>query len=1073
MANKTKTQKKSFFDNAFCHFFKNGWQKFAKTKFGQKTTAHFTKQGYLYFSFFVPALLFFMVFILQGTYPFGRGSVLVLDLNGQYVYFFEALRKAIYGDASLLYSFTGTLGGEFIGLYGYYLASPLSYIVALFPEGAMTESLLILELLKCGLCGLTMAYYLKKTRPRANEMITISVAIMYALCAFAIVMAHNTMWIDALIWLPLLTLGIERLVHYGSFKLFTVSLAITAISNFYIGYMVCFYVLFYFFYYYFFASYRESTAVTAVEEGDNNFIGEKRHFLRSLLRIGLASAIALLIAAFLILPTYYSLTLGKTTFSDPAWKYVLWGPEGAEKLFFKFTPFDFISKLFIASFDTVNTTGLPYLYCGMFTLILVPVYFISKRVNRRQKIGAALILATFFLLMIIAPADMLMHGAQEPNWLNYRYSFMFSFLLLVFAHRALELLHTVNFKKTAIVASVWGALVLITAPFIYEMFQKPEVSFARRLILYLLLPIALLAIYEAAHYYLLKERKNTVARSAMMTTLAIIICLEMFVGTLLNTTSLNEDVTFSPKYTNDQGTGLEGYDNFMDTFRAVTTAIQASDSSFYRMEKTHGKYSVRKYADNHALGMRGLTGSTSTLNERSITFLHRLGYISYSNISSHKGDTSVADTLLAIKYLIIETPNESDNYYLNPYNVMKDENGAATNKYHYKNGPYDKYLYTFENKHTLSIAYAANANIKAYNITKEASPFTTMNDLVSTLLGENVTIFKNIAIKDSDIKLSENIDRNELYKTFVIKDRDSEGNLIPKTDASGNQLYDKDGNPEYVTKSRYYYNFERVGNGEGDMIITITFKTPDDLKDSTEILFKLPTDYPREAKWEFTTDREGAETIKDTVFHSGDKTDCILSLGNMNAGETGTLKITVEGTNFYFERPEENGIFYYVDETAYTDAMTRLAKGNFTIDSYTESSFEGKITMPEGMSSVFTSIPYEEYWNVYVDGKQVDTYMNCAALLGFDIEGEGEHTVELRYESKALYTGIKLSIVGVVLFAAWIVVDSVFLRKKRLADCTLDYDCYSEGDYQNDSFDEELEAEIKRARRREKKRKGK
>ena len=153
--------------------------------------------------------------------------------------------------------------------------------------------------------------------------------------------------------------------------------------------------------------------------------------------------------------------------------------------------------------------------------------------------------------------------------------------------------------------------------------------------------------------------------------------------------------------------------------------------------------------------------------------------------------------------------------------------------------------------------------------------------------------------------------------------------------------------------------------------------------------------------------------------------------------------------------------------------MTRLAKGNFTIDSYTESSFEGKITMPEGMTSVFTSIPYEEYWNVYVDGKQVDTYMNCAALLGFDIEGEGEHTVELRYESKALYTGIKLSIVGVVLFAAWIVVDSVFLRKKRLADCTLDYDCYSEGDYQNDSFDEELEAEIKRARRREKKRKGK
>ncbi|MBQ7365529.1 MAG: YfhO family protein, partial [Clostridia bacterium] len=718
--------------------------------------------------------------------------MLVLDLNGQYVYFFEALRKAIYGDASLLYSWFGTLGGEFIGIYAYYLASPISYLVALFPAGSMTEALLVIELVKCGLCGLTMAYYLRKTRPRANEMITIMIAIMYALCAFAVVMAHNTMWIDCLIWLPMVTYGIERLINYGHFKLFVVALTMSMVSNFYIGYMVCFYVLLYFFYYYFFASHRSTTSAALIEnEGRNNFIGENRHFLKSLAKIAIASAIAIMISCFIILPTYYSLTLGKTTFSDPSWQYVLWGAEGSEELFFKFSPFDFISKLFIASYDSVRRTGFPFLYCGMFTLILVPVYFISKRVNLRQKIGAALILLAFFLSMIIAPIDMLWHGAQEPNWLNYRYSFMFSFLLLVFAHRALELLHTVKFKKTVIIASVWAGLVLVTAIFVYPMFETPEVSFIRRLLLYIFLPIALLAIYEAAHYYLLKERRNEVARSAMITTLAIIVCLEMFVGTLLNTTSLNEDVTFSPKYTRADGTWLEGYDNFIDRFREVSEAIQEYDTSFYRMEKDH----LRKYGDNFALAMRGTTGSTSTLNERTITFLKRLGYISQSNISSHKGATSVADTLLGIKYLIGDSEHTADDYYLEALKIFENEYGEATNESEYKE---NKYLYALVNTYALSLAYASDPAIKEFMITDTTSPFATMNRLVTALLGEEetVTVFKEIEYL---FTYSDNVDYSNA--SYAEKIYDLEGNRVPKLDANGNVQYDSKGNILYETKT--------------------------------------------------------------------------------------------------------------------------------------------------------------------------------------------------------------------------------------------------------------------------------
>ena len=222
--NGSKKREKSKFRNKLAESrVGKAFERLSASRFGRAVNSHFTKFGYLYCSFIIPAALFFIVFVMQGTYPFGNGSVLVLDLNGQYVYFFEALRKAIYGDASLLYTWFGSLGGESIGIYAYYLASPLSYIVALFPETAMTEALLVLELLKCGLCGVTMAYYLRKTRPLANEMITIMISVMYALSAFAVVMAHNTMWIDALIWLPIITFGIERLINYGHFKMFIIS----------------------------------------------------------------------------------------------------------------------------------------------------------------------------------------------------------------------------------------------------------------------------------------------------------------------------------------------------------------------------------------------------------------------------------------------------------------------------------------------------------------------------------------------------------------------------------------------------------------------------------------------------------------------------------------------------------------------------------------------------------------------------------------------------------------------------------------------------------------------------------
>ena len=186
---------------------------------------------FLLWAFLIPAGLLLLFYISRAVFPIGEGSVLILDLNGQYVSFFEELRNKLLGGGSLLYSWSRTLGGEFLGIFAYHLASPFSLIVCLFPARFITEALLLMFMLKAGACGFTMALYLRSAHP-GRKVVTVAFSTLYALSSYAVVQAHNTMWIDELIFLPLLVLGIERLIKEKKFLLYTVSLAYCAMSNF-------------------------------------------------------------------------------------------------------------------------------------------------------------------------------------------------------------------------------------------------------------------------------------------------------------------------------------------------------------------------------------------------------------------------------------------------------------------------------------------------------------------------------------------------------------------------------------------------------------------------------------------------------------------------------------------------------------------------------------------------------------------------------------------------------------------------------------------------------------------------
>ena len=86
-------------------------------------------RGVLYtISALLPMIVMLVVWIFMGSYPFGNKSLMAVDFGQQYISFFGLLKNAVLsGDlSSLTYSFTKSLGGDMIGVLGYYLMSPFN-----------------------------------------------------------------------------------------------------------------------------------------------------------------------------------------------------------------------------------------------------------------------------------------------------------------------------------------------------------------------------------------------------------------------------------------------------------------------------------------------------------------------------------------------------------------------------------------------------------------------------------------------------------------------------------------------------------------------------------------------------------------------------------------------------------------------------------------------------------------------------------------------------------------------------------------------------------------------------------
>ncbi len=357
----------------------------------------------LYLSaFLLPAALLLAVYAGMGMAPFGDKTILASDMADQYVEFFCALKQ---GD--LYFSWSKALGTSYIGVFSYYVSSPLSALTLLVPNEAMPVALMFLTVLKVGLAGLTYALFSARFFKRADGAALLG-ALAYSLCGWTAAYSLCVMWLDGLIWLPLILLGLERVLAGRGPGPLAAALAVSFVSNWYISYMVGGFCLLWF-------AYR----AVCLRLG-------RAALLRRLGRFLSAAAWALCATAWLWLPSFLAMFNGKL--SDAVADY---------SGLFNFGP-EFLLQFLPGRYGSLTYTALPFVFCGVLTPALFAVYLFLRRFPRRERLASAGLLAVLLLSLWLAPLDKVWHLFKYPNWFPYRYSFLLSFFLVFTANRVLS-----------------------------------------------------------------------------------------------------------------------------------------------------------------------------------------------------------------------------------------------------------------------------------------------------------------------------------------------------------------------------------------------------------------------------------------------------------------------------------------------------------------------------------------------------------------------------------------------------------------------------------------------------------
>lgn len=348
----------------------------------------------------ITAIIFLTITFFRHENVYAGGVITSGDLMTQYTSFFQYFRHVILGNHSdFAYSFSNGLGGSMIGNWAYYLLSPLNFIVLLFPASKITIALYTIIWIKVMLAAGSFCYAIQKLT-KLTSTLAITVSISYALSSYTIFYMGNLMWLDAIIFLPLLILLTHKFAVGRQKPIYSIILAITILANYYTSYMIGLFLIAYFIYI--------------------SFLKFKtwKRFLKNLAYFVLYSISGVLLTLFIELPTLLNLKETKLSTHYAITNYSI------PKLLFNLPS----NMLFGAS-----NTQLPLIYTGSLVLLLTIAYFFNIHIQIREKLATLALLLFTCSGLLSNKLYVLWHAGQPPQSYPFRFAFILNFLFILVA----------------------------------------------------------------------------------------------------------------------------------------------------------------------------------------------------------------------------------------------------------------------------------------------------------------------------------------------------------------------------------------------------------------------------------------------------------------------------------------------------------------------------------------------------------------------------------------------------------------------------------------------------------------
>lgn len=912
-------------------------------------------------SFLLPLFLILIALIDLQITPFGEHTLMISDAKFLYAEYLSYSGRLVKGLEGFTYSFEKGLGGNMMPHIGGTMLNPFFPLISAFNISDYPVAFSFISVFNFCLCGLTMYILLADLYGHKRSNLIFSTS--YALSGFLVANVFQIIFFTGCHALPVMVLGLRKIFQGKSPLLYVLAIIYATVTSFYFGFSLCIASALFFFVFLWLKK--------------DDLTGKK---LSIFLHYGISSLCAGIIPIAVWLPGYMGMVGGRANQT-------------------KITDFSFWEKvpfteIFSKFFTGANTTsqlvnGLPNIFVGLLPVVLVILFFMNKKVTRRMKTSAGILIGFYMLGFYIIAFDMLLHGGTTTNWFNFRYSYIFSFILLMIAAYEWQYIDEITFKdlKCCFVGLILAILIVFSKKYDYVMGSE------------VLLDIGLLLVIFLA-FRLYKNKPEFNPKHTFEAVTIFIVCISLTLNYLISTKNIQNWEMNEKEFT-----------QAVTSVDPLITAIKKVDPDFYRMEVNH-QLSETCGNDPMLYGYNGVGHGGS--NERNFVReeLFKLG-VPWFNMRNYysQGVPAATDTLLGIRYLIADEDmtKEKDYQRITDMRSLGLDFG-------------DEVVYdSFKNSYSLPIGFVADSAVNELELTNE-DVFDNLNRVWSSISGDDTPVFieeDDISFKTLNLSASAELDASEARQ--IIRDATEQSK---KNDSDPSSSFDTSG------------HFNSVSSSEGT---TVEDDSSDSSKSSSDnvinynlIMDEVPT-FASSVEFSFTAAQDGPVY----VYHrgafmqgNGSAESLIHYMGCFHKGDTvkGYLTVTSDYVNkIVFEEYAGRFRAAYADLGALESLSEIITARPSTIEKIKDNHLKGTITLEEGQELLFT-IPWDTGWTCYVDGEATE----LTKVLGVFMAAEaapGEHTYEMKYVPGGLNLGIKISIAALIVLICYLLFGRKLINK--------------------------------------------